>query len=550
MTILTRHRETRCGERRSLRPRPSLVVLVLMALGLAALFAPAAMAQPRGTASDPLALLAAQRATLTASDGTAADYFGYSIALSGGTALVGASHKLIGENEGQGAAYVFVRSHGVWSQQGGALTAGDGAANDYFGMSVALSGDTALVGASGANEARGAAYVFVRSHGVWSRQGGTLTASDGAADDWFGRSVALSGDTALIAAPQRRIGEDEAPGGAYVFVRSHGVWTQQGGALTVSEVADYEYFGYSVALSGDTALIGAPQKKVGANYVQGAAYVFVRSHGVWSRQGGALTASDGAAGDAFGYSVALSGGTALVGAPTGQYAAEAGKGAAYVFVRSRGVWSRQGGALTAVNGVAGESFGRAVALFGDTALVGAPRKNRSQGAAYMFVRSQGAWSQQGDALTASDGAAVDWFGQTVALSGDATMVGAPFKEIGANTDQGAVYVFAPETKPGLTTPVPPKSALRGVRFVVSGRLTPQFRAGEKTVTLTAFRYTRHAWRLFKTFAAVNADSGSSTRYHATIRLTQAGCYRFRASTVTTAAWLAARSGISRTLTVK
>jgi hypothetical protein len=436
MTILTRHRETRCGERRSLRSRPSLVVLVLMALGLAALLAPAALAQPRDAASDPLALLAVQRAELTVSDGAAADNFGYSIALSGGTALVGATHKLIGENEGQGAAYVFVRSHGAWSQQGGALTASDGAADDLFGHSVALSGDTALIGAPGANASQGAAYVFVRSRGVWS---------------------------------------------------------QQGGALTVSEVADYEYFGYSVALSGNTALIGAP---------------------------------------------------------TGQYAAEAGKGGAYVFVRSHGVWRQQGGALTAVNGVAGESFGRAVALFGDTALVGAPRKNRSQGAAYMFVRSQGFWSQQGDALTASDGAAVEWFGQTVALSGDATMVGAPFREIGANTDQGAVYVFAPDTKPGLTTPMPPKSALRGVRFVVSGRLTPHFRAGEKTVTLTAFRYTRQAWRPFKTYAAVNADSGSSTRYHATIRLTQAGCYRFRASTATTAAWLAARSGLSRTLTVK
>jgi hypothetical protein len=206
--------------------------------------------------------------------------------------------------------------------------------------------------------------------------------------------------------------------------------------------------------------------------------------------------------------------------------------------------------LTAVNGVIGESFGRAVALFGDTAVVGAPRKNRSQGAAYMFVRSQGAWSQQGDAMTANDGAAVDWFGQTVALSGDAAMVGAPFKEIGANEDQGAVYVFASETKPRLTTPVPPKWAPRGVRFIVSGLLTPQFPAGEKTVTLTAFRYTRHAWRLYGTYAAVNADAGSSTRYHAAIRLTQTGCYRFRASTATTAAWLEARSGVSRTLTVK
>ena len=159
--------------------------------------------------------------------------------------------------------------------------------------------------------------------------------------------------------------------------------------------------------------------------MQGAAYVFVRSGAAWSRQGDALTASDGAEGDAFGYAVALSGDTALVGAPTGQYTEAATKGGAYVFVRSGATWSQHGGVLTTSDGAARDSLGTAVALLGDTALVGAPRKNHSQGAAYLFARSGAAWSQRGGALTASDGAAVDWFGRTLALSRSTAFVGAP-----------------------------------------------------------------------------------------------------------------------------
>ena len=163
----TRHAGTRCSGPRFLRPRVPLVMLVLLALAAAVVLAPAALAQSRGAASDPLALLAVQQAELTASDGAAQNYFGYAVALSGDTAVVGACGRQSGAGPSVGAAYVFVRSAAVWSQQGGALSASDGAAGDLFGWSVALSGDTALVGAPshqvGANELQGADYVFVRS---------------------------------------------------------------------------------------------------------------------------------------------------------------------------------------------------------------------------------------------------------------------------------------------------------------------------------------------------------------------------------------------------
>ena len=203
-------------------------------------------AQPRASLAGHLAILALRQATLTASDGHAVDFFGYSVALAGDTALVGACDRTIGGNTYQGAAYVFVRSGGTWAQQG-ALTASDGAAHDGFGSSVALDGDTALIGAPGHqvgdNGAQGAAYVFVRSGGTWSEQGGALTASGGAASDWFGSSVALDGDTALIGASAARVGDNAAQGAAYVFVRSGGAWSQQGGALTASGGVAQDDFG-------------------------------------------------------------------------------------------------------------------------------------------------------------------------------------------------------------------------------------------------------------------------------------------------------------------
>jgi hypothetical protein len=316
---------------------------------------------------------------------------------------------------------VFVRSGGVWSQQA-QLTVSDGATNDQFGWSVALYGSTAVLSAPGKNGFAGSAYVFVRSGGVWSQQA-QLTASDGASGDEFGISVALYGSTAVVGATQK----NSATGAAYVFTRSGGVWSQQA-ELTASDGASHDQFGASVAVYGSTTVVGAPQRNAAA----GAAYVFTRSGGVWSQQT-QLTASDAQDGEDFGWSVALYGTTAVVGAPESSSGLN---GAAYVFLQSGSAWSQQA-KLTASDGQGGDAFGSSVAIYGSTTLVGAWVNNSQTGAAYTYTRSGPGWSQQSK-LTASDAAPGNAFGRSVALYGSTALIGA----YGTNTHTGAAYTFA------------------------------------------------------------------------------------------------------------
>ena len=379
---------------------------------------------------------------VTASDGAASDQFGYSVALSGDTALVGAFLHDVGAHSQQGAAYIFTRSGATWTQQA-QLTAADGATEDWFGYSVALSGDTALVGAIfddvDTNIRQGSAYVFTRSGATWTQQA-QLTAADGAADDGFGRSVALSGETALVGAAGDFVPGGTEQGSAYVFTRSGETWTQQA-QLIASDGAASDTFGISVVLSADTALVGAHRHDVGANSDQGSAYVFTRNGATWTQQA-QLTAADGAANDYFGYSVALSGETALVGAQH-DVGTNSDQGSAYVFTRSGTTWTQQA-QLTASDGAERDYFGSSVVLSGDTALVGANEDDigakENQGSAYIFIRSGATWTQLTQ-LTASDGAAADNFGYSVALSGDTALVGAFYDDVGANSEQGSAYFY-------------------------------------------------------------------------------------------------------------
>src|ERR1022692_4890587 len=259
----------------------------------------------------------------------------------------------------------------IWTQEA-TLTASDGLAGDAFGVSVSVSGDTAVVGADikkiGLNTQQGEAYVFVRSGTTWTQQQ-TLPAPDGVAGNLFGFSVSVSGDTAVVGAPNQD--ENDSPGAAYVFTRSGTTWTQQQ-KLTASDGSLVNEFGISVSVSGDTAVVGAFQQQPVA-----AAYVFVRSGTTWTQQQ-KLTASDPVAGDAFGTSVSVSGDTAVVGANRNN-----SQGAAYVFVRNGTTWTQQQ-KLTASDGVAGDFFGRSVSVDQGTAVVGAQAKNSAQGAAYVF----------------------------------------------------------------------------------------------------------------------------------------------------------------------
>ncbi|MFM1868954.1 MAG: hypothetical protein RL591_2362 [Planctomycetota bacterium] len=384
-------------------------------------------------------------ATVVASDGAANDFFGHSVSLSGDTLAVGVPYDDVGANGNQGSVRVFVRSGSTWSLQA-TLTASDGVAADYFGLSVSLSGDTLVVGMPeddvGANPSQGSVRIFVRSGTTWSAQA-TLTASDGATGDDFGYSVSLSGDTLAVGVRYDDVGASLDQGSVRVFTRSGSSWSAQA-TLTASDGAAGDYFGSSVSLSGDTLAVGAPYDDVGANGNHGSVRIFVRSGTTWSAQA-TLTASDGASNDLFGSSVSLSGDTLAVGVLSDDVGANSDQGSVRVFVRSGTVWSAQA-TLTASDGAANDEFGTSVSLDGDTLAVGVPfddvGANSDQGSVRVFVRSgSSSWSAQAT-LTASDGAATDYFGYfPISISGDTLAVGVPYDNVGTNSDQGSVRIF-------------------------------------------------------------------------------------------------------------
>jgi hypothetical protein len=201
------------------------------------------------------------QAELTASDGVSPDFFGFSVAISGSTAVVGTDSP--GGVYGKNAAYVFVRSVTTWTQQA-ELTASDGAATDGFGRAVAISGSTAVIGAAGKNSGGGVAYAFVRSRTTWSQQA-ELIGSDSSFHD-FGDSVAISGSTAVIGAPLPFLPRHR--GAAYVFVQSGTTWTQLK-ILSASDGTLHQGFGSPVAISGSTALVGhfSRTSMIGAVYI-------------------------------------------------------------------------------------------------------------------------------------------------------------------------------------------------------------------------------------------------------------------------------------------
>ncbi len=404
----------------------------------------------------------AQQSKLTASDGEAEDYFGFSVAISddGDTAAVGVYADDIGSNINQGAVYVFVRSGGAWSFQQ-KLTASDGRYVDEFGYAVALSGDGGMlvVGArradvASADDDRGAAYVFVRSGSTWS-EWQKLTATGGLDYDYLGSAVAMSSDGSTIAvgADFHNVGASGDQGAVFVFYRGplSLFWSQQQ-ELTASGGQAGDHFGYSVALGSDGATLigGANKARIGSDVQRGTAYVFVCSGGVWSQQQ-QLLASDGAALDQFGNAVALSGGgnTAVVGAYQDSTDYTSAHGSAYVFTRSGGTWSQQQ-KLTASDGAADDQFGFAVALSrdGSTLAIGARYADLTvidddRGAAYVFAPSGGTWSEQ-QKLTDADTGYYDHFGNAVAVSqnGGTIVVGVDSDNVGSTSDQGSVVMFA------------------------------------------------------------------------------------------------------------
>ena len=470
--------------------RPVATTLLVLATAASA---PAAPRSPR--TGDAVV----QQAYLKAPAPGTFDTFGFSVAVSGDTAVVGAP------SAGAGEVYVFVRNGATWSQQA-ELTAPGGDDLDNFGASVAISGDTIVVGAftedsdatgvdgdATSNDAHsaGAAYVFVRSGTSWSPQA-YLKASNTQEEDQFGYRVDVSGDLIVVSA----VGEDSgstgvngdqsdesasSAGAAYVFARSGTTWSQEAylkASDTVTSEGPGDRFGESVSIAGDTIVVGAAGEDSGASGVDGdatdntaesagAAWVFVRDGTSWSQQA-YLKASNTGAGDRLGYAVAVQGDTIAVGAYAEDSAASGvggdqgddsaeNAGAVYVYVRSGATWTQQA-YLKASNPDPADQFGLGVDVDGDRVFVGAQGEDSSSpgidgdqaddsltlaGAAYLFGRDGSTWTQR-SYVKASNPGQNDRFAVMVAVDDDTLIAGAGFEDSGAggvNGDQEDDSVF-------------------------------------------------------------------------------------------------------------
>jgi FG-GAP repeat len=312
------------------------------------------------------------------------DNFGWAVGLSGDTIAVGAP-SANGAASSSGAVYVYLWEAGAWTAQA-KLFAADGTSVNTFGFDVALEGDTLVAGAPHSWDGgvqTGAAHVFVREAGVWTEQA-KLLATGGGEDDRFGYAVALSGDTALVGATLEDDGLTDA-GAAYVFERQDATWTQTA-RLVPSDPAASQGFGNDVRLVGDVALIGAARDStLGEN--SGAMYVFRRTGGAWTQEA-KLLAGDGEAGDRFGASVELSPDRAFATAPQDDDQGE-NAGAAYVFEFNGTSWL-QIEKLTASDGAAADGLGKSIAVSDGRLLIGAMNdsdQGQSSGSSYLFEQT-------------------------------------------------------------------------------------------------------------------------------------------------------------------
>ena len=335
------------------------------------------------------------------------------------------------------------------------LNASDGFIGNYFGYSVSISGDTIIIGARYDSENgrdAGAAYIFERDHGGADNWGEVkkLTPSDAASYNYFGVSASISGDAAVVGAVFGVDGDGIWTGAAYIFERDHGGAGNWGEVkkLLASAGERYDHFGESVSISGNTAVVGANSDNDNGGF-SGSAYVFERDHGGVGNWGEVrkLIPADNGEGDRFGNAVAISGDTIVVGAiyENGGSGSNPCAGAAYIFERDHGGAGNWGEVkkLTASDAASFDYFGTSVSVSGDTALVGAPYNGDiSAGAVYIYERDLGGAGNWGEAkkLIAGDGAASDHFGDSVAISGDTAVIGVCYDD-NCGVSSGSAYVF-------------------------------------------------------------------------------------------------------------
>jgi hypothetical protein len=347
-----------------------------------------------------------------------------------------------------GAVYVHRYDGSSWIQAV-QLFASDEEMRDEFGVSVAISGDTFVVGShfddDGGTDS-GSAYVFQYDGSQWN-QVSKLTASDASAYDNFGWSVAISGDVVVVGA---NLDDDGGPnsGSAYVFRKPPGGWIRdmtETAKLTASDDDANDEFGRSVAIDGEVVVVGAHYDLDGGGNMTGAAYVFRYTGFGWAQEA-KLTASDGVAQDRFGLSVAIDGDVAVIGA----WADDDGgtqTGSTYVYVKPATGWKdmTQTAKLTASDAVAGNHFGWSVAMEDDVVAIGAPAHlfdGSGWGAVYVFEKPAAGWTDTTETgrFTASDAAHEDQYGYSVSINGNRLVAGSRRHDTALNDASGAAYV--------------------------------------------------------------------------------------------------------------
>ena len=394
-----------------------------------------------------------QQAKLIGTGGSDTTNQGQSVSISadGNTAIIGGDM----DNEGVGAAWIFTRSNGIWTQQGNKLvgTGAIGASYQGYSVSISADGNTAIVGGYEDSLGVGAAWIFTRSGGVWTQQGNKLIGTGAVTGNLDlskqGYSVSISGDgnTAIVGGPRDSV----TIGAVWVYTLSGGIWTQQEtkivGTGVVSQSSEQ---GFSVTLSydGNTAIVGGYEDSSEI----GAAWIFTRTGGVWSQQGNKLVGTGGIAeGCDQGESVSISadGNTAIVGGIENY--TNSASGAAWIFTRNAGVWTQQGNKLVGSGSIGSYPYeGSSVSLSysGDTAVIGGKNDNNdniineSFGAAWIFTRSGGVWSQLGNKLVDTNAYQANQ-GSSVCISSDGktVIVGGP----GDNSDIGAAWIYSTQS---------------------------------------------------------------------------------------------------------
>lgn len=384
-----------------------------------------------------------QQAILPAMTGAAnGDKAGENGALSinGDTVAVGAPSK----TSNAGAVALYSRQISTWtntnvlaSPDAGTDTAGK------FGSSVSIKGDVLAAGAINSSKTvatGGGAYIYRRVSGAWgASSSGVLVVPTGlATGDSFGSSIVLSGNTLLVGSQGRATNT----GAAYSFRFADGIWSQEA-MILAPDAAVGDFFGYSVTMDGNIGAIGAQADDFSGLTDAGSAWVFSRENNKWLNGPNYASSTGMVAGDSFGFSAAIDGNYAIIGAYTDTVTA-VGQGSASVFTRGGTNWTFQQ-LITATGGTTNDNFGRSVAISGSTILVGAPSVDNGgatdQGAVYFFNRSGNTWTQTGGTIRASDGSATDYFGTSVGISGDYAVVGAYADDTGSVINHGSAYVF-------------------------------------------------------------------------------------------------------------